>query len=99
MDGLYGNNEQDYDAAKIREVYHGLWRIEASFWIMKSDFDAMPIYLNKREHIRAHFIICFVALVLHPVSNRTFSTAYFAILCVVVSQRCHRIASFLRLAD
>ena len=38
-------------------------------------------------------------LVLHPVSNRTFSTAYFAIYCVVVSQRCHRIASFLRLAD
>lgn len=31
---------------------------------MKSDFDAMPVYLNKREHIRAHFLICFVALVI-----------------------------------
>ncbi len=37
-------------------------------------------------------------LVLHPASNHTFSTAYFAICRVVVSQRCHRIASFLRLA-
>ena len=38
-------------------------------------------------------------LVLHPASNCTFSTVYFAICFVVVSQRCHRIVSFLRLAD
>ncbi len=31
---------------------------------MKSDFDARPIYLNKREHIRIHFLICFMALVI-----------------------------------
>ena len=64
-DGYFAiiTSEMDYDAAKIREVYHGLWRIEESFRIMKSDFDARPIYLNKREHIRAHFLICFVALV------------------------------------
>ena len=31
---------------------------------MKSDFDARPIYLNKREHIRAHFLLCFVSLVI-----------------------------------
>ena len=64
-------SEMDYDAAKIREVYHGLWRIEESFQTMKSDFDARPIYLNKREHIRAHFLICFVALViLRLIQNR-----------------------------
>ncbi len=65
-DGYFAiiTSELDYDAAKIREVYHGLWRIEESFRIMKSDFDARPIYLNKREHIRAHFLICFVALVI-----------------------------------
>ena len=38
-------------------------------------------------------------LVLHPTRNCTFSTVYFAICCVVVSQRCHRIVSLLRLAD
>ncbi len=65
-DGYFAiiTSESDYDAAKIREVYHGLWRIEGSFRIMKSDFDARPIYLNDREHIRAHFLICFVALVI-----------------------------------
>ena len=65
-DGYFAiiTSELDYDAAKIREVYHGLWRIEESFRIMKSDFDARPIYLNKREHIRAHFLICFMALVI-----------------------------------
>lgn len=63
-DGYFAiiTSEMEYDAAKIREVYHGLWRIEESFRIMKSDFDARPIYLNKREHIRAHFLICFMAL-------------------------------------
>ena len=59
-----GDNPWDYDAEKIRKVYHGLWRIEESFRIMKSDFDARPIYLNKREHIRSHFLICFVSLVI-----------------------------------
>ncbi len=65
-DGYFAiiTSELDYDAAKIRKVYHGLWRIEESFRIMKSDFDARPIYLNKREHIRAHFLICFMALVI-----------------------------------
>lgn len=65
-DGYFAiiTSELDYDAAKIREVYHGLWRIEESFRIMKNDFDARPIYLNKREHIRAHFLICFIALVI-----------------------------------
>lgn len=65
-DGYFAiiTSELDYDAAKIREVYHGLWRIEESFRIMKSDFNARPIFLNTRAHIRAHFLICFVALVI-----------------------------------
>ena len=65
-DGYFAiiTSEMEYDAAKIREIYHGLWHIEESFRIIKSDFDARPIYLNRREHIRAHFLICFVALVI-----------------------------------
>lgn len=57
-------SEMDYDAAKIREVYSGLWRIEESFRIMKSDLLARPVHVNTKEHIRAHFLICFVALLL-----------------------------------
>lgn len=63
-DGYFAiiTSEMDYSASKIREVYHGLWRIEESFRMMKSDFDARPVYLNTRAHIRAHFLVCFTAL-------------------------------------
>ena len=57
-------SEMDYDAPKIREVYSGLWKIEESFRIMKSDLQARPVYVSTQEHIRAHFLICFVALLM-----------------------------------
>jgi len=55
-------SELDYDERKMRQVYGGLWRIEQSFRIMKTDFNARPVFVRKNEHIRAHFLICFVAL-------------------------------------
>jgi len=55
-------SELDYDERKMRQVYGGLWRIEQSFRIMKTDLYARPVFVNKNEHIRAHFLICFVAL-------------------------------------
>lgn len=57
-------SELDYDERKIRQVYSGLWRIEQSFRIMKSDLYARPVFVSKNEHIRAHFLICFVALLI-----------------------------------
>ncbi len=57
-------SEMDYTAAKIREVYGGLWKIEQSFRIMKSDLLARPVYVKTKAHIQAHFLICFVALLI-----------------------------------
>jgi transposase len=57
-------SELDYEANKIREVYHGLWKIEQSFRIMQTDLYARPVYVFKNEHIRAHFLICFAALLI-----------------------------------
>jgi len=57
-------SELEYDERKMRQVYGGLWRIEQSFRIMKTDFDARPVFVRKNEHIRAHFLICFVALLI-----------------------------------
>lgn len=57
-------SEMDYDAAKIREVYGGLWKIEQSFRMMKSDLLARPVHVSTQAHIRAHFLICFVALLI-----------------------------------
>ena len=48
---------------EIIELYRGLWRIEESFRITKNDFEARPVYLSRHERINAHFLICFVALV------------------------------------
>ena len=47
----------------MREVYHQLWKIEESFRIDKSDLDARPIFLHLDNRIRAHLLICHVALV------------------------------------
>lgn len=55
-------SELDYDERKIRQTYGGLWRIEQSFRIMKTDLYARPVFVSKNEHIRAHFLICFVGL-------------------------------------
>jgi len=57
-------SEMDYDERKIREVYGGLWRIEQSFRILKSDLYARPVFVSKDKHIRAHFLICFCALLI-----------------------------------
>lgn len=42
--------------------YHGLSRIEDSFRIIKSDLEGRPIYVWLEEHIKAHFLICFIVL-------------------------------------
>ena len=57
-------SELNYDEQKIRQVYGGLWRIEQSFRILKSNLYARPVFVSKNQHIRAHFLICFVALLL-----------------------------------
>jgi len=55
-------SELDYDEQKIRQISGGFWRIKKSFRILKSDLYARPVFVSKNEHIRAHFLICFVAL-------------------------------------
>lgn len=57
-------SELDYNEKKMREVYSGLWRIEQSFRILKSDLYARPVFVSVNEHIRSHFLICFVSLLI-----------------------------------
>ena len=51
-------------ASEIYDAYHNLWRIEESFRIMKSQLDARPVYLQKKETIIGHFLICYLAVLL-----------------------------------
>ena len=64
MDGYYCivTSEQDMDDREVIDAYRGLWRIEESFRVMKGDFDARPVYCSTESHIRAHFLVCYVAL-------------------------------------
>lgn len=48
----------------VYNAYHNLWRIEESFRIMKSQLDARPVYLQKKDTIVGHFLICYLAVLL-----------------------------------
>ena len=48
----------------IYDTYHNLWRIEESFKIMKSDLDARPVFCQKEETIKGHFLICYLTVLL-----------------------------------
>ena len=65
-DGYYSivTSEKNLSDTEIRDIYKGLWEIEESFKIIKSEFRARPIYLRLEDHINAHFLICFVSLVI-----------------------------------
>lgn len=66
LDGYYMllTSEMDTPDDEIINIYRGLWRIEESFKVTKSELEARPVYVSTREHIEAHFLTCFVALTL-----------------------------------
>lgn len=66
FDGYYAIVTSEYKELdeKILEMYRGLWKIEESFKVTKSDFEARPVYLSLKEHIDAHFLTCFISLVI-----------------------------------
>ena len=65
-DGYYSivTSELEMDDMQMREVYRGLTRIEDSFKVTKTFFEARPVYVRLNEHIDAHFATCFTALVI-----------------------------------
>jgi transposase len=65
-DGYYAIVTSELDDANehIIEMYRGLWRIEESFKVTKSVLGTRPVYLRTNDHINAHFLICFIALLL-----------------------------------
>ena len=64
LDGYYVivTSETGMPDDEVIDTYRGLWRIEESFKITKSDLEARPVRVWTPEHIEAHFLICYVAL-------------------------------------
>lgn len=61
------------NAKEIYEAYHGLWRIEESFRVMKTYLEARPVFLRNKESIYGHFLICYLALtILRLLEIKTF---------------------------
>ena len=63
-DGYYCivTSETEMPDSDVIEAYRGLWRIEESFKVTKSDLETRPVYVSREEHIEAHFLTCYVAL-------------------------------------
>lgn len=76
-DGLYGvcTNLED-NVEEIIKVNHRRWEIEESFRIMKSEFKARPVYLSRDDRIQAHFMTCFIALLIHRLLEKKIEEKY-----------------------
>ncbi len=63
-DGYYAiiTDKKELTSKEVGELYHGQWKIEECFRILKTDLEARPVYVSKDEHIHGHFVMCYVAL-------------------------------------
>lgn len=60
-DGFFTINKSAKDL-EIVDIYHGLWRIEETFRVTKTELRARPVFVSTTDHIICHFMICFAAL-------------------------------------
>ena len=79
-DGYYCLITSEYKLSDIDiiDTYRGLWRIEESFRVTKSDLKTRPVYCSTREHIDAHFLNCYVALCVLRLLQLKTGNKYFA---------------------
>jgi len=80
FDGYYSlvTSELNMPVSETIDTYRGLWEIEESFKITKSDLEARPVYVQSREHINAHFLTCYIALTIIRVIQKKINKEYSA---------------------
>ena len=66
----------DDEVGNILKVSESRWQIEECFRIMKTDFSASPVYLQDENRIKAHFLICFLALMIYRFLVRKLNYKY-----------------------
>ena len=78
FDGLYAvcTDLLDDDVNEILKVSEGRWQIKECFRIMKTDFSARPVYLHNDNRIKAHFLICFLALLIYRIREKKTEHRY-----------------------
>ena len=77
-DGYYAvcTNLVDESVKDILSVSERRWEIEESFRIMKTDFEARPVYLSREDRIRAHFLICYLSLLIYRLLEKKLENKY-----------------------
>ena len=77
-DGYYAvcTNLVDDSVKDILSVSERRWEIEESFRIMKTDFEARPVYLSREDRIRAHFLICYLSLLIYRLLEKKLENKY-----------------------
>ena len=77
-DGYYSivTSEENLSDLELRNIYKGLSKIEETFKITKSEFNARPINVRLEDHIDAHFLICFISLVIIRILQNKINDKY-----------------------
>lgn len=76
-DGFYAVcTNLDDSVSSIVKANKRRWEIEECFRIMKTDFEARPVYLNRQDRILAHFISCFIALIVYRYLEKKLDNKY-----------------------
>ena len=76
-DGYYGlTTNLIGEIEEILKIVKGRWEIEESFKIMKSDFLARPINLSREDRIKAHFMTCFISLLIYRILEKKLDYKY-----------------------
>lgn len=77
-DGMYAVTTDllDDDVKDILKVSEGRWEIEECFRIMKTEFEARPVFLHDDVRIKAHFLICFLSLIVYRYLEKELGGAY-----------------------
>jgi transposase len=76
-DGFYAviTNLED-DIAKVLHINKQRWEIEENFRIMKTEFEARPVYLRRDDRIKAHFLTCYLSLLLYRLLEKKLNEKY-----------------------
>ncbi len=76
-DGFYAVcTNLDDDPADIAKINHDRWEIEESFRILKSEFKSRPVYLQNDNRITAHFLTCFISLLIYRLLEKKLDNKY-----------------------
>lgn len=71
FDGFYAVcTNLEADAQDIIHINKGRWQIEQCFRILKTEFKARPVYLSRDDRITAHFLTCFIALLIYRILEK-----------------------------